>query len=491
MMHTEIPLKERLFGLDARSLALFRMALGVLVTIDAVDRLRDVTALYTNAGAFPAALAPPTGVRWSIPFMTGGVELAGPWMVLMALAGVALALGWRTRVATVVAWVLTISLQARNPWVMYGSDLVLRTMLFWAVFLPLGQVASLDRRAGRATAPERTPFSAATVAYTVQIAVLYWVTAVLKSGRPWHDGTAGWYAVQVDTFTGPIGVWARQVPIVLWLGTWATLILEYAGSFLMFVPFKTTWFRMAVVVAYIGFHLSLEVMLQIGWFPWVSAACWLPLIPGAVWDRLGWWESTAPRAALTWARRGVEVFVSVALVGVVWWNVATVYPKELPVRGLVRQAMFALRLDQNWNMYAPSPLRDDGWWRADARLKDGTMLDLITGAPPVLTKPDDVPGHYGSSRWNKFMRSMWSKEATSRQTAYASWQCRTWNSSPEGKANPAREVTLTYVKKMTPRPGAKQKPVEPVTLVTTSCETKPKAVRTRPDKARRRDFKPK
>jgi hypothetical protein len=474
MTKTDYPLKERLFGLDARSLALFRIALGSLVAIDALDRLRDLGALYTEAGAFPSVLAPPGGVRAALPFHVMGQELAGLWLVVMFFAGVAMALGWRTRIFTLVCWALQISIQARNPWVMYGADLLIRTLLFWGIFLPLNQVWSLDRRAGRAKAPERTPLTVATLAYTLQIAVLYLVTGILKSGHAWFDGTAGWYALQIDTFTGPIGVWMRNFPTILWASTLFIIVLEYVGSFILFVPWKTTWFRMAILVPYVVFHISLEVMLQIGWFPWISVTCWLPLIPGEVWDRLGWWEETVDPRPRLWPSRVVDVFVGACLFVVLWWNLATVAPNHFAVRGPIRIAAFDLRLDQNWNMYAPSPLRDDGWWRADATLADGTTLDLITGRRPVLAKPADVPGHYGSSRWNKFMRSMWSEEAKERQTAYADWRCRTWNQSDEGKENPARQVTLTYVKKMTPRPGAKQKPVTPVKVTTLSCDTRPK-----------------
>ncbi len=475
MTNTDYPLKERLFGLDARSLALFRIVLGSLVAIDAVDRLRDLGALYTEVGAFPSVLAPPAGVRAALPFQVMGVELGGMWLVLMFFAGVAMALGWRTRVFTVVCWVLQISIQARNPWVMYGADLLIRTLLFWGIFLPLNQVMSLDRRAGRAKAPERTPLTVATLAYTLQIAVLYLVTGILKSGHAWFDGTAGWYALQIDTFTGPIGVWMRNFPGILWASTLFIISLEYVGSFILFIPWKTTWFRMAILLTYVVFHISLEVMLQIGWFPWISVACWLPLIPGEVWDRLGWWEGTVDARPRLWPSRVVDVFVGACLFVVLWWNLGTVDPKLVSIRGPVRLAIFDLRLDQNWNMYAPSPLRDDGWWRADAALADGSTLDLITGRPPVLSKPMDVPGLYGSSRWNKFMRSMWSDDAKERQTAYADWRCRSWNESDEGKENPARQVTLTFVKKMTPRPGAVQKPVTPVTVTTLSCDARPKA----------------
>src|SRR5262249_56729885 len=41
------------FSLDLRSLALFRVGLGVMIFIDWIDRLPDLAAHYTDAGIVP------------------------------------------------------------------------------------------------------------------------------------------------------------------------------------------------------------------------------------------------------------------------------------------------------------------------------------------------------------------------------------------------------------------------------------------------------
>ena len=36
-----------------------------------------------------------------------------------------------------------------------------------------------------------------------------------------------------------------------------------------------------------------------------------------------------------------------------------------------------LRLEQYWNMFAPYPLRDDGWYVIDGTLSDGQKFDVF------------------------------------------------------------------------------------------------------------------
>ena len=43
----------QLFGVDLRSLALFRVAIAVVVLVDLVVRADDLTALYTDVGVLP------------------------------------------------------------------------------------------------------------------------------------------------------------------------------------------------------------------------------------------------------------------------------------------------------------------------------------------------------------------------------------------------------------------------------------------------------
>ena len=79
----------RAFSLDARSLAVFRLALGLIICTDALLRTRDFTLMFAADGMFPLSvlrgyLSDPCA--WSLAFCVDA-----PWWsaVVLALAGVA------------------------------------------------------------------------------------------------------------------------------------------------------------------------------------------------------------------------------------------------------------------------------------------------------------------------------------------------------------------------------------------------------------------
>ena len=106
-----------IFTLDLRSLALFRIALGLLIIGDLFTRSVDLTAHYTDAGVLPAStLFDIYGSRVyaSIHVIASGSLTAEALVfALHAIAAIALLVGYRTRLATVLCWYLSVSLQFR------------------------------------------------------------------------------------------------------------------------------------------------------------------------------------------------------------------------------------------------------------------------------------------------------------------------------------------------------------------------------------------
>ena len=145
----------RHLGVDTRALAALRVGLGLLLLADLLGRARDIRAFYTDSGVLPLAARERLVSEWflSVHALSGDLW----WQVLLFLvagtAALALTVGYRTRTATVVSWVLLVSLHNRMPIVLNGGDVLLRMVLLWAVFLPLGERWAVDaeRRARRAT----------------------------------------------------------------------------------------------------------------------------------------------------------------------------------------------------------------------------------------------------------------------------------------------------------------------------------------------------
>ena len=280
-----------LFGADLRSLAAFRIALGLLVLGDIVNRATDLRAHYSDEGVLPRTtlveeLISPA--RFSFNLINGEPLFQAFLFGVTALAAVGLLVGYRTRLMTVIVWVLIVSIHVRNPLVLSGGDGLLRLLLFWAMFLPLGAIWSVDRALKVSPPRLSTRFiSFATAGLLLQIAFMYWFTAILKSGPEWRiDGTALYYALSIDRFPTPIGSYLLQFPELLKVMTFATLALEAFGPFLLFFPFFTGPVRTGAVFAFISLHVGIWLTMYIGLFQWVSALCMVCFLPAWFWDNL-------------------------------------------------------------------------------------------------------------------------------------------------------------------------------------------------------------
>jgi len=279
-----------IFGADLRSLAVFRIVLALLVLADLANRATDLSAHYADKGVLPrTVLVEEVLSRWafSLNLMNGEPFFQALIFGVAALAALGLLAGYRTRLMTIVVWVLLLSIQWRIP-LMGGADgPLLRLLLFWSMFLPLGAYWSVDRALkGAVSRPSSRFLSAATVCLFVQIAFVYWFTAALKSGPEWRvDGTAIYYALSLDQISTPVGAYLLQFPELLRVMTFATLGFEAIGPLLLFCPFFTGLVRTGTVLAFMGLHFGIWLTMDIGIFPWVSALCMVCFLPGWFWEK--------------------------------------------------------------------------------------------------------------------------------------------------------------------------------------------------------------
>ncbi len=279
---------EQLFGLDLRSLALLRIGLALLIIVDLFKRAFDLQAHYSDEGILPRSVLIEQNLnpwRWSIHLFSGQTLFQGFLFILAGAIALALLVGYRTRFVTILSWALLLSLQLRNPLIINAGDVELRLILFWSIFLPLGACYSVDRalNSSSRTLPKRI-LSPATVALTLQVCFIYWFTWALKSDPIWHtEGSAVYYALNLDYLVTPIGKFLLNFPSLLVFLTFVTLWLELLGPFLLFIPFCADFFRFLAVILFIGLHIGFGSGLLIGLFPYVSAIAWLGFLPSGFW----------------------------------------------------------------------------------------------------------------------------------------------------------------------------------------------------------------
>src|SRR4030095_10626483 len=281
---------EELFGIDLRSLALLRMGLALIVIGDLINRSFDLRAHYTDFGVLPRKdLIESASNFWhvSIHLINGSVLVQSLLFLAAGVLAVALFFGYRTRLVVPALWFLTISLHSRNLMINQGGDHLLRLLLFWGMFLPLGAVYSFDSALNSSTRqkPIRV-VSAVTVALLLQACFVYWFTVTLKAGATWKEGTAIYFALNIDQFATPAGHYLLNFPRLLKFLTYSTVYFEMLGPFLAFVPIWNGPLRTATVFLFILFHFSMGLFLHLGPFSYVSSVAWLVFLPSWFWDRV-------------------------------------------------------------------------------------------------------------------------------------------------------------------------------------------------------------
>ena len=95
----------RIFGIDLRTLALFRICLGAAILADLINRAEYLTAFYTDQGVLTraAAIGFNHSARLSFHLMSGSPLIIGLLFVIAGLLAVLLMLGYRTRLVTVLS----------------------------------------------------------------------------------------------------------------------------------------------------------------------------------------------------------------------------------------------------------------------------------------------------------------------------------------------------------------------------------------------------
>ncbi len=445
---------------DPRSRALFRVALGLQVLSQSLLLSRDFAFFYQPDGVYPSAN--PSGSPL-FHLLIGG---------LLPLLACALVVGFLTRLATLGCYLSLIFVHGANADILQGGDVLLRLLLFWSLFLPLGEVWSLDSRfkwMPRLSLPRTT--SLTTGALTLQVCFVYWFAALLKSDPLWtQNGNALFYALSIEHFTTPFGLYLRQFPNLLRVLTFGTLCLEFAGPFLLLIPYQRDRLRLIAVILFVGFHLiGMQALLRIGLFPWVCATAWLIFIPGSTWDWLTAKEATpagrkkekikrlateqlkTAKATRAWPALDYvcSALVIAAFLDVLTWNIASVRGNDA-MRWLTQHDVLgnALRLDQRWNMYAPYPRSDHGWLIVAADLANGTEVDLFTSQPVSWDKPNDLGAYFGDDRWRRFLSNLFDEQDPKALQAYADYLVRRWNQQhPPGVV--VQTVTIYYMKQVT------------------------------------------
>jgi hypothetical protein len=216
--------------------------------------------------------------------------------LLLGVASLFLMVGLWTQASAWSVFLLTLVLQRYNPIAFNGGDLILRGVLQLGVALgPSGTYLSVDsiRRDGRTRSiPQIEAWPIRFV--QLHISIGYLLTFYLKTrGDTWFDGTALWYALNLDDL-------ARfDVPAVLVTPPLGTIFTLLAVLTEVFVGLGVWWHRTRslALLAGIALHAGIALAMEIGFFSMVMVASYIVFVPTPTLERfLRWIRRKPPRA---------------------------------------------------------------------------------------------------------------------------------------------------------------------------------------------------
>jgi len=280
------------FTLDLRALALMRIGVGALILTDLFLRSLTFTEFLTDKGVMTrdVSMSVNSNWHWSLYWVNAEPFWAISLMTIAAGFALLLMLGVRTRIVSIVSFILLASLHNRNPYLQQGGDNLLLLLSFWGCFLPWGERASIDASMVREPRVSNRYFSTVSVALVLQVLSVYFFSALLKTGVEWvRDGTGIYYALHNDQVSYGLATLWRDWHWFTGILTHYVWWLELIGPILALSPLWFAGFRTLVVVALVAMEIGFIFNLRIGLFPFISSLSLIAILPSSVMDFL--WRS--------------------------------------------------------------------------------------------------------------------------------------------------------------------------------------------------------
>ena len=422
-------LLKRVFSLDVRSIALMRIAAAAVLFWDTCDRTRHLADHYFADSAIPFEIAEeyykffPT---WSLHLLNESNTYQTSLFILLAIAACFLLVGYHSRIAAGVCWILFASALARVPPLLTGGDMLLCSLLFFLMLLPCSKCLSVH---SKFQAPAGSVYSFATAALLLQFVVMYTVTGILKINSEWVDGTALMIILSDTGLAKPIGLWLTNFPTILMVLTWGALLLELFAQVLLLSPYKTNQIRTVGVISFIGLHVGIFLTMEVLVFSIISIAGLLSLIPSSWWNYKPFSKLTTtgsheidstnmnpptsvqpvptafPKISNAIAAWGLFVFLTVAATSLL------AYATKIHISSKIALVAHQFRFDQRWEMFT-QPYNLCYRFVAEVRTADGRYVDILRSSEERSDReavPQDTI-NFKSSRWLLLYRQMVSSQ---------------------------------------------------------------------------------
>lgn len=460
----------QLFQVDPRSYRLFCILIGITSLWDVFSRFPEAISFYSSAGILSNQFlveAYKYKISWSVNLLSRTGAMQQTLLLFQAVVSLAMITGRFGRVVNLTLWILVMSRQIANPYVLSAGDELLRHLLFWSCFLAPPKKESSGLNAGA-------------IALAVQLFSVYYFSAIMKTSPSWRtDGSALGMAISLESFSYPFVRDLLKFPEILKTLTIFTWYLELLTPILFILSAASKHARLGFVLVMIGFHLTLACTFRLGYFPFVCISGWCLWLPEIFWRKLKISVSEAtPRLRFLKAEQiinqlsqGVCIYLIFFTLGI---NFRTSQEKPFYPGAFLNGVGDFFYMWQKWGMFAPMPSIDDGWNTFEAILTDGTKIKVNGRGGPadgtllpesVSDRPVDLGEAYKTIGWRSFLYSLHQSETeTIMIESYLDYLCRKvieknpdlpitaidffynveWTKADQTKKPPEKEPVLSY-----------------------------------------------
>lgn len=317
---------------DPRPAALTRIAFGLVVFVTFFDLLLPMQPLeysvarylFTNDGLWLTEMArknyggdlrelydpehgfehwwDPLTLLWgkfTVLHINSDPEFAMPLYWVMLGATLSMVVGFKTRTSTIIAFILVETFYRYSPVFYTGGDTVVRVFLFLGMFSRWGEAYSVDSwlkrkkallRKGATSVPALKSIPAWPMRLMMlQLCIIYCATGLLKTGGTWKDGSALYYALNLDHFyrvpaTGLVTVahWSLVLPNTAIFVRWWEVLFPLAGIGVALNAYERerldgTWPAAAMWRKVISVAVFLSAWSMMAWVAGIGGVYYLPI----------------------------------------------------------------------------------------------------------------------------------------------------------------------------------------------------------------------
>ena len=457
------------YSLDLRALACMRIGIALIILIDLFIRSLSIKAFFTDEGILPLSILKLYNwneMYFSLHALNGELWWQIILFILNAICAFVLLIGYRTRVFTFICWVFLVSLQNRNPFILQGGDDLLRLALLWGIFLPWGERYSLKKE----STYSNTYFSIANIGYLLLVFSVYFFSALLKTSPEWRlEGTALYYALSLDQIRLPFGTFLYQFPNLLKILTPIVYYIELIAPLLFLLPFPKK-LKLFGIICIALLHLGISINIYVGLFFIIGLVTLIGLLPSEImnWLELKFIKPQPIKIMETISQKSTFIFEFIFSLKTIFLSFIIFYCLMLNL-GVLKNFPYALdinlikfgsmfRLEQNWGMFSPYILKDDGYYVFSGLNKYNKAIDIKHNLNTVsFAKPLPVVSEFESDRWRKYSENYVFNNNNYMRPYYCNYLLKKWNT--ENPFNQISELTIYFMKEIS-LPDYKTKPIE-------------------------------